>query len=102
MRIVKTSTLRAYWRKHPEAEASLRTWIAITRAGVWSNLADLRRSIPSADLMVVASGRPVVVFNIAANRYRLIAAVHFNRRIVYTLRILTHKEYDRSAWKERL
>jgi len=57
---------------------------------------------PSADLVTVASGRPVVVFNIAHNRYRLIAAVHHNTRIVYTLMILTHKEYDRNAWKEQL
>jgi mRNA interferase HigB len=50
----------------------------------------------------VASGRPVVVFNIAHNRYRLIAAAHYNTRIVYTLLILTHKEYARNAWKEKL
>ena len=52
--------------------------------------------------MRVASGRRAVVFNIAHNRYRLIAAVHYNTRIVYTLMILTHKEYERSAWKEQL
>jgi histidyl-tRNA synthetase len=38
----------------------------------------------------------------AGNRYRLIAAVHYNTQIVYTLMILTHAGYDRNAWKERL
>ena len=50
----------------------------------------------------MASGRPVVLFNIAHNRYRLIAAAHYNTRIVYTLMILAHKEYERGGWKEQL
>jgi mRNA interferase HigB len=52
--------------------------------------------------VTVESRRPVVVFNVAHNRYRLIAAVHYNTGIVYTLMVLTHKEYERSAWKEQL
>ena len=50
----------------------------------------------------VKSGRPVVVFDIAQNRYRLIAAVHFNCGKLYALRFLTHKEYDRNTWKTEL
>jgi len=80
----------------------LRIWVGQTKAARWRNFPELRNTFTSADLVTVASGRPVVVFNIAHNRYRLIAAVHFNTRIVYTLLILTHKEYDRNAWKEHL
>jgi mRNA interferase HigB len=50
----------------------------------------------------VRSDNPVVVFNIAHNRYRLITAVHFNREKVFVLRFLTHKEYDRDQWKDDL
>lgn len=102
MRIVKTSMLKEFWYKHPEAEASLHTRIQQTRAAQWHNFAELRRTFPSADAVTVSSGRGVVVFNIARNRFRLIAAVHYNMQIVYTLMILTHKEYDRNAWKEQL
>jgi mRNA interferase HigB len=102
MRIIKTSTLRRFWKAHSEAEASLRTWVAQTKAAKWRNFPEVRKTLPSADLVTVASGRSVVVFNIAHNRYRLIAAIHFNTRIVYTLMILTHKEYDRDSWKEQL
>ena len=102
MRIIKTSMLRAFWTGHRDAEASLRTWVAQTKAAMWRNFPEVRKTFTSADLLIVASGRPVVVFNIAHNRYRLIAAVHFNRSIVYTLMILTHREYDRDAWKEQL
>jgi mRNA interferase HigB len=102
MRIIKTSMLREFWLAQREAEASLRTWAQQTQAAEWRNFAQVRRTFPSADLVTVGSGRPVVVFNVAHNRYRLIAAVHYNTRIVYTLMILTHKEYDRNAWKEQL
>ena len=102
MRVIKTSMLKEFWLAHREAEASLRTWVQQTQAAEWRNFAGVRKTFPSADLVTVASDRPVVVFNIAPNRYRLIAAVHYNTRIVYTLMILTHKEYDRNAWKEQL
>jgi mRNA interferase HigB len=102
MRIIKTSMLKEYWQAHREAEASLRTWAQQTHAAQWRDFAQVRKTFPSADLVMVGSGRPVVVFNIAHNRYRLIAAVHYNTRIVYTLMILTHKEYSRNAWKEHL
>jgi mRNA interferase HigB len=102
MRIIKTSTLRRFWEAHREAEASLRTWVGQTRVAEWRSFTELRRTFPSADQITVASGRQVVVFNIAHNRYRLIAAVHYNRRIVYTLMILTHREYDRNTWRDQL
>jgi len=102
MRIIKTSMLREFWEDHREAEASLRTWVHLAKAAAWRDFAGLRRTFPSADLVTMASGRRVVVFNIAHNRYRLIAAVHFNTRIVYTLMILTHKQYEANAWKEQL
>ncbi len=102
MRIIKTSMLREFWEDYREAEASLRVWVQQAKAAEWRNFADLRRTFPSADLVTMASGRRAVVFHIAHNRYRLIAAVHFNTRIVYTLMILTHKQYEANAWKEQL
>ena len=102
MGIIKTSMLREFWEDHREAEASLRVWVQQAKAAAWRNFADLRRTFPSADLVTMASGRRVVVFNIAHNRHRLIAAVHFNTRIVYTLMILTHKQYETNAWKGQL
>ena len=102
MRIIKTSMLKAFWEDHREAEASLRTWVRQTKGAEWRNFVQVRKTFPSADQVAVASGRTVVVFDVARNRYRLIAAVHYNTRIVYTLMVLTHKEYDRNMWKARL
>ena len=44
----------------------------------------------------------IVVFNIGGNKYRLIAAVHYNTQIVYALLFLTHAEYDKDKWKKVL
>ncbi len=102
MRIIKTSMSKAFWQGHREAKSYLRTWVQQARAAEWGSFADVRKTFPGADSVTVASGRSVVIFNIAHNRYRLIAAVHYRSRIVYTLMILTHRQYDRNAWKEQL
>jgi mRNA interferase HigB len=102
MRIIKISTLKAFWEGHSEAEASLRTWVKQVKASRWRAFADVQKTFPGADQMIVSSGRTVVVFNIAHNRYRLVAAVHYNMRIVYTLMGLTHKDYVRNTWKNQL
>jgi hypothetical protein len=40
-----------------------------------------------------------IVFNVGGNKYRLITAIHFNRRKFYIRNVLTHQEYNRGAWK---
>ncbi len=41
-------------------------------------------------------------FNTAGNRYGLIAAIHYKAARLYVLRILTHSEYSKDAWKASL
>ena len=65
-------------------------------------MADVRGCYPNADTVRVRSGRAVIVFNVCGNTYRLIVALHFNSQMAYTLRFLTHAEYDRDGWKEEL
>jgi mRNA interferase HigB len=50
----------------------------------------------------VKSGKTAWVFNIHGNDFRLIAAIHFDRQVVYTLRFMTHAEYSKNQWKETL
>jgi len=102
MRVIKPGMLRAFWEAHRDAEASLRAWLALAKCATWQSFADIRKTFRSADTVQVGSGRQVIVFNIAHNRYRLIAAVHYNRQTAFTLMILSHKEYDRNTWKDQL
>jgi mRNA interferase HigB len=74
----------------------------LTSAAVWKSLVDTRKTFPHADQVTVASNRTVTVFNIGGNNYRLITAIHYNTKIVYILRFLTHAQYDKDAWKKAL
>lgn len=60
------------------------------------------KNYPHADAVTVASKRRVIVLNVGGNKYRLIIAVHFNTRTLFTLRLLTHAEYSKDHWKEEL
>jgi mRNA interferase HigB len=39
------------------------------------------------------------VFDIGGNKYRLIAYIRFEKQIVYIKAVLTHRDYDKGAWK---
>jgi mRNA interferase HigB len=102
MRIIKRRTLAAYGRRNPQAESGLRSWHKLARKARWTCLHDVRATFPHADAVTVASGRSVVVFNIAGNKYRLITAIHYNRQLVFTLMVLTHSQYSKHKWKDVL
>lgn len=102
MRIIQRSMLTEFGRQHTAAAEPLARWYRIARRARWMNLSDVRTEFPHADAVLVASGKPVTVFNVGGNKYRLVSAIHYNRQIIYTLRILTHAEDSRGKWKELL
>ena len=61
----------------------------------WEKFAEVRKTFNTADLV----GR-FVVFDIGGNKYRLIAAIHFNRGKLYVRHVLTHAEEDAQKWKK--
>jgi mRNA interferase HigB len=102
VRIIHEAFLVAAGRQLPPAARPLDVWRMTVKAATWRNLVAVRRSYPDTDSVGVRSGRQVLVFNIRRNACRLIAAAHFNRQIVYTLRFMTHAEYGKDRWKETL
>jgi len=102
VRIIKEAFLVAKGWEHPPAARHLDVWRKTVKAAAWRNLVDARQSYPDTDAVKVRSGRTVLVFNIRRNDYRLIAAAHFNRQIVYVMRFMTHAEYSKDRWKETL
>ena len=95
MRIIKRGALESFWRTHPDAKASLESWYAVMGQAHWKTSAELKQVYPGADFI----GRRTV-FNIAGNKYRLIARVNYQSQCVFVLYILTHANYDRGAWKQ--
>lgn len=102
MRLIKEAFLVAAGRQHPPAARHLDVWRKTVKSAAWRNLMAVRRSYPDTDAVKVKSGRSVLVFNLRRNDYRLIAAAHYNRQIIYTLRFMTHAEYSKDRWKETL
>src|SRR4051794_14430628 len=81
----------------------LAAWLANVRGCTWESPVDVVRAYGTADPSDrVASGQRVAVFNVRGNRYRVIAAINYSRQIVSILKVMTHAEYSRNAWKEQL
>jgi len=83
-----------FWAQHPDSESALVRWFKILQRYDFASFETLRTTFPTA-----AKVGDFIVFNIGGNKYRLITAIHFNRRKVYIRSVLTHQEYDRGAWK---
>ena len=95
MHVISRKALRQFWEKHPDSKSPLVRWFQVIQRSEFANFDKLRKTFPSADKV-----EHWVVFNIAGNKYRLIASVHFNRGKLYIRHLLTHAEYDRGAWKQ--
>lgn len=79
---------------YPDSQSSLDNWYRIVKEAEYTSFVELREHFRSADYV-----DGFVVFNISGNKYRQIAAIHFNRQKVFIRHILTHQEYDRDEWK---
>ncbi len=98
MHIITIKRLQQASRDHREAAQEIGAWIVVVKSARWRNFEELRASFPDADDV-----DGFVVFNIRHNRYRLIVAVHYAKRIdrrltlghVYIGSFMAHKEYDR-------
>jgi mRNA interferase HigB len=91
MRIIALATLRDFWKRHPNAEIPLRSWYTLASRSDWRHPADIKAAYRNAS--VIANNR--IVFNIKGNDYRLIAAVHYNRGMMFIRFVGTHREYDK-------
>ena len=94
MHIITRKRLIEFSRRHPDALDPLIRWHAIVRKTDYASFSELRRTFPSAD----QAGK-FTVFNIGGNKYRLIVAIHYDRKKVYIRHVLTHAEYDRIDWR---
>src|SRR5438477_13203213 len=102
MRIITRKRLGEFAARYRDAAAPLAAWTRAVQAGRWRNLDQLRLTFPHADNVRVESGREATVFNIKGNHYRLITAIHYDRKRIFIMRFLTHADYNKERWKETL
>jgi mRNA interferase HigB len=96
MHVITRKRLNEFAAKYPEAQSALAHWYQVVKKHRFGNFAELRQMFPNADQVANKT-----VFNIGGNKYRLIAALHYNRGRIYIRAILTHREYDKGDWKTK-
>ena len=95
MHVISYKAIREFKASRPDSGPALDNWYRVSTACKWTSLAEVKQVLASADWV-----KPYVVFNIAGNKYRLIARVNYQTQRVFVLYLLTHTEYDRGAWKQ--
>lgn len=90
MRVISNRRLVGFASKHPEANIPLQIWRKTVEAAAFDSFGGLKRTFGSVDRVGV-----FYVFDVGGNKFRLIAAVHFNTQKLFVRQVLTHKEYDR-------
>lgn len=104
MRVISRAKLVDCWEQYPLAESPLTEWFKITRRASWRTFADVRAMFNSADLV-----GNCVVFDIGGNKFRLIAAIYYQKQKndgdwtlgkVFVRKVLSHAEYDKGKWKD--
>ena len=97
MRIIARRTLREFVDKRarhkdqPALKAALDAWFSEVSKAQWASAADLKRLYRTASIVTVER----LVFNIKGNDYRLVAAIDFEKGIVWIKWIGSHADYDR-------
>ncbi len=100
MRVISLKPLREFWERHSDAEDPLRFWYKTATNAAWSSLRDVRQTYPHADGVRASAGDTLTVFNIAGNKYRLVARIRYDYQLINVRAVLTHQEYDEGRWKD--
>ena len=94
--ISKAGLLDLLKGKSKDVQAEVLAWYRVARRSTWAGFAELRRQFPDVDLV-----DGLLVFNIRQNRYRLIVVPVFRHHRLYVKALLSHKEYEKGAWRTR-
>lgn len=91
MRVISLRRLKDHWSlpHREDSEQPLKAWYAVVRAASWRHFADVKAQFRSASAV-----GDRFVFNIAGNKYRLVAYINFEFFTVYVRFVGTHAEYD--------
>ncbi len=98
MRVLNRRQLVTAMERHAASRPAIKRWLLLTESSRWQSFQNVRQTFASADKVGVGSAAQYV-FNIAGNRFRLIALVDFEEQTVFVQAVLTHAEYDKGGWR---
>lgn len=91
MRVIALKRLREHWQRpgRGDSEQPLKSWYAVVSEASWRHFADVKAQFRTASAV-----GDRIVFNIAGNKYRLVAYVNYGFHTIYIRFVGTHREYD--------
>jgi mRNA interferase HigB len=90
VRVISNKALLAFAKKHAKAGKSLQAWRKLVASSDFANFARLKAVINTTDRV-----GEFYVFDIGGNKFRIVAAIHFNRQMLFVRHVFTHDEYAR-------
>ncbi len=93
-KLISNRSLREFAAVHADAAQALQDFRRKVEKGSFGNFAELRAVFPAVDKVGER-----YVFNIGGNKFRLVAAIDFARRLMWVKAVLTHSDYDKGTWK---
>ena len=94
MKLISNRALREFAALHPDADRPLQDFRRLIERGSYGSFAQLRTTFASVDKVGER-----YVFNIAGNKYRLIAWIQFGRQRLFVKGVFTHGDYDKGDRK---
>jgi mRNA interferase HigB len=91
MRIIAKSTLVEFYEKHADSKIGLLSWHEQIKKAIYETPQQLIQDFKGADFV----GDNRIVFNIAKNKYRLVASFNFKFNACWIKFIGTHSQYDK-------
>lgn len=91
MVVITKAKLISFYELESIAKEPLLKWYHITVLSDWQDYHSIKETFNSIDSV----GNDRYVFNIAGNKYRIVAMIHFSTRTVYIRFVGTHKQYDK-------
>lgn len=90
MRVISNKALNLFSATHAAADEPMQAWRKAIESRPFVSFADLKTAFNATDKV-----GNYYVFDVGGNKYRIVAAIHFDHQKLYIRHVFTHKEYDK-------
>lgn len=91
MVIITKAKFISFYELETKAKEPLLKWYNEVLFSDWQDFHSMKQTFNSVDSV----GNDRFVFNVAGNKYRIVAMIHFSKRTIYLRFVGTHKQYDK-------